>query len=668
MRCFRKYRYLLSIPLAVSFQATGEQPVPGMPVSPSMQYMPAQNGMHGSYNNVQPSSAYNQASSGYQANPYGSQPYSSQSYNMHGSTTSSMPAQATMPEPYNSAANMNNNMDMNTGQMMPQQHDSYSGYQGMGNTMPQEIPQVINNPVMTEDHYGYQSTQGNQYNPYSQGSQPQNMMGQDGMPAGNMAQQGMNPYNSSSNSMYEQPHSTFNMQTGERIDNHRSMPDSDYNMNQPVAGSYEPDHGMLTQEEMQAMPPQGMEQYSTGNQQPYADYSAQHSAPAQQPYHTPNSGYSMPEQSADMTNYNMGGHYKADNYSHQPDSNYMGMPQQDMSQHNFAGQNVSSPSMGQHNNYNPPSANMMPRQNGYSYQSAPTPEQPSTYSQPAYNSAATQQPAYNQNQTDYRQPDYQKPQMQHHASQWRSAPRGMNTYQQPHSNTQYRNNSMPARQPSVRQPLGMTVMAPQMMSRDDRCQQIRRRRHIEINTVPGITPKPQSDDNSCFKPDENLFYSAIMSAQQKMGPNSPWYHQLRMETDDRTTRSCNAMYNNAPADPRAIMMCRQQQFDVVMRPYEARYEDESIFYLRQRKQLAEQLFFQCKGALASRRSMIPSGITLPIAYNNNQVNAFPSRYVEKNLEKDLGWAKNLYKMRANELMQETLGAFCPGEMVYWITI
>ena len=694
MRCFRKYRYLLSIPFAVSFQAIGEQPVPGMPVQNAMQYMPVQNGMRDSYNTNTRDTA------GYQSNQHQPQSYGqAQPYERYNDP-------ASMPEAYQTRPM--NNMDMNTGQRMPQQYDSYSGYQGMGNSMPQDIPQVINSPMMAEDRFGYPAAPEAQYNnnnPYQQGSQPFQEM---------TAQDMGNSYNTNNPTYDEQPHSTFNMQTGERIDNHQSNPDNYYNMEQPVAGSYEPDPGMLTPEEMRVMPPQEMNQYGMGNSQPYSDYSAQ------DPYYRPQgSDYNMPEQRSSIATYDAERRYEAGNYNtNQPDTNYMGMNQQNTAP-NMPQSGMAQPGMAQQHSY-PPSAvtsnpGMMSQQNGYSYQPAPMPNQqmrsndtnngmpgshysnqmpaqPQPYQPPAYNTQAAKpsgygynqsqtqtshnqpsyQPSYQSSHQSKNQPSYQQPRMQHHASQWRPVSQGMNAYQRD-NNAEYRNNNRPSqqpetRQPVTRQPLGMTVMAPKMMTPSQRCQQVRRRRHIDINTVPNIASQLPTDSSSCFKPDENLFYSAIMSAQQKMGPNTPWYHQLRMETEDRTAENCNSMYNNAPADPRAIMMCRQQQFSQIMRPYEARYEDESVLYLRQRKQLAEQLFFQCKGALASRRNMIPSGITLPIAYNNTRVNAFPNWYVEQNIEKDVAWAANLHNMRAKDMVQDTLGAFCPGEMVSWITL
>ncbi|WP_461538733.1 hypothetical protein [Spongorhabdus nitratireducens] len=688
MRCFRKYRYLLSIPLAVSFQATGEQPVPGMPGA-QMPYMPMQAGMaangYDNYNLNQPPVNARHVQSDPYANTAGYDQYATDHYSSNGypATPDTYGSQPAMQGMYNRNAGMETNghyndamqggMNDHSGQYQPQQYNnyqnSYQNSQGMNNSMPADMSRGMNSHLTDSS-----------YNNYQQGNMPSNTDGYSN------SFKDSHIVDSYSDSYAKPPHSTYNMQTGERIDT--GMADSYHSMNQSGSGQ-----NMLTEEERYAQPPASSSQYGSMQQgtSSYSDHGSYQPSPsaydmsAASSGHMNNSMYNSP--AAQQNSYT--GQAMPDN-RHQMSANTSGFEQPARQHQGYGG-----------NAYNQPAWEQPATNTGYNQQYNTNALPSSTGSATGYAEPAWQQPA--QPQYGTWQPSAPLPQVinnygNHNTGYDNQASSGFQgrmdmpavqampqrqpapTYAPTHSAgqqvaaQQYPSNPM---QPQLmpRQPMGMAMMNPGVMNKN-RCQEVRRRRHIEINTVPNIVqqaPVSAMGSKDCFKPDENLFYNAVIAAQHKMGPNAMWYHQMRLDTESQIAQNCNMMAGSpnspyGPQHPGASLMCRQQQFNQMMRPYESRYEDETILYLRQRKQLAEQLFFQCKGALASRRNMIPSGITLPIAYNDDQVSAFPDWYIRQNLEKDVAWAAKLHNMQASELVRDTLGAFCPGDMVYWITL
>ncbi|OED45018.1 hypothetical protein ACH42_05990 [Endozoicomonas sp. (ex Bugula neritina AB1)] len=201
------------------------------------------------------------------------------------------------------------------------------------------------------------------------------------------------------------------------------------------------------------------------------------------------------------------------------------------------------------------------------------------------------------------------------------------------------------------------------------CQKSRYERESAINKEPDLAKIDainSRDSALCFTPDENLYFVANQEAQTILGPHAPWYLKIAAEFKNRVEEACRIMGYENDEVSRAYDHCIENRFEELMGPYEDKYQREAGNYVVKRKQIAESLVVRCDAALSIKRSRLPKDLRFPLAYFDKRINSLPSWFVEEKLD-DPEWIEKVSRLKADELMNEILGADCPGNMVFWVT-
>ncbi|USE37159.1 hypothetical protein [Endozoicomonas sp. SCSIO W0465] len=201
------------------------------------------------------------------------------------------------------------------------------------------------------------------------------------------------------------------------------------------------------------------------------------------------------------------------------------------------------------------------------------------------------------------------------------------------------------------------------------CDAARRTREQLIRQEPSINsdaPIHTQGLSSCFTPDENLTFVAILEAQRVLGPNAPWYKELSQDVKNRVTEACGIMgYENSDVS-RAYDYCLESRQKELMSPYEEKFAKESSKYLRKRQQVADSLVVRCDASLSVKRSQLPKNMRFPVAWYNSDSQSVPSWLLEEKLDDDR-WLEQMGKLKIDNIMADVLGSDCPGEMIYWVT-
>ena len=172
--------------------------------------------------------------------------------------------------------------------------------------------------------------------------------------------------------------------------------------------------------------------------------------------------------------------------------------------------------------------------------------------------------------------------------------------------------------------------------------------------------------SSCFSPDENLLYVAILEAQKVLGANAPWYTELQKDVRERVKKACDVLgYKNSDIS-RAYDHCLESRYEELMRPHVDKYERETDNYLSKREQIANSMMVRCDASLNVKRHRLPKEMRFPVAWYNANSRSVPEWLMEEKLDDD-DWLENLHKMKLDDMMVEVVGNDCPGEMIYWVT-
>ncbi|WP_299735717.1 hypothetical protein [uncultured Endozoicomonas sp.] len=201
------------------------------------------------------------------------------------------------------------------------------------------------------------------------------------------------------------------------------------------------------------------------------------------------------------------------------------------------------------------------------------------------------------------------------------------------------------------------------------CDTARLNRDDKMRNDPSIAnefPLHLHKPSSCFTPDENLLFIANIEAQKALGPNAPWYTELKEEVRGRVKKACDVLgYKNSEVS-RAYDHCLESRYEELISPHVDKYERETDNYLNKRQQIANSLMVRCDASLSVKRHRLPKEMRFPVAWYNADSRSVPEWLMEEKLEGD-EWLENLHKMKLDDIMAEVMGKDCPGEMIYWVT-
>lgn len=198
------------------------------------------------------------------------------------------------------------------------------------------------------------------------------------------------------------------------------------------------------------------------------------------------------------------------------------------------------------------------------------------------------------------------------------------------------------------------------------CEQERLQRQQDINRNPDIESTGllhEQGGSTCFSPHENLYFTALMAAEETLGEHAPWYREISDSSREKALKACRVLgYEGSRL---AMEQCQAARYRELMHRHEARYESESISYINRRNRQAEQLVQECVAALHQNLHKLPQSILLPVAYYDRNLRTYPAWYVEERVD-DQDWLENIQGTRAHEVLEATLEGQCPGDMIWWL--
>ncbi len=189
-----------------------------------------------------------------------------------------------------------------------------------------------------------------------------------------------------------------------------------------------------------------------------------------------------------------------------------------------------------------------------------------------------------------------------------------------------------------------------------------------INTEPAIDlkiPLRLSDSASCFSPEENLFFVALIAAQNELGPNAPWYKQLHDDSQERSTQACIILGYDQNNTTKNLSQCVQEHVAELMQPHKHKYMQASWNYIKKRNAKAHMIMQTCMDSFLRYLPDLPDNIYFPLAYYDSQLHSWPDWYVKKRIH-DEPWLQNMKNIKGSDIVKQALGNACPGEMIWWL--
>ena len=202
----------------------------------------------------------------------------------------------------------------------------------------------------------------------------------------------------------------------------------------------------------------------------------------------------------------------------------------------------------------------------------------------------------------------------------------------------------------------------------DGCYPIRQARQDAIGRTAKIissVPLHKSPDAHCFSPAENLYMAALLVAQQRLGPNASWYHQMSEENRKKAELGCTVMGYGAARSLAPLDECTEERYSELMESFDQEYRETSIDYIDKRNTMADQLSRSCLSAFYQHAPHLPQQINYPLAYYNGRIHSYPPEFIEKKLY-DEQWLLNMQRTMADEVVHDMLHEQCPGEMTWWL--
>ena len=210
--------------------------------------------------------------------------------------------------------------------------------------------------------------------------------------------------------------------------------------------------------------------------------------------------------------------------------------------------------------------------------------------------------------------------------------------------------------------------APGYTDSQDYCERRRLERQRDINNNPDIDlriPLRQTGDANCFTPAENLYFVSLVSAQDELGKNAPWYDNMSVKTRKKAELACQVMgYGEGPLSM-SYEDCIDERFLELMEPYNDEYREESAIYINKRNRRSEEIVKQCVTAFHQNLPQLPRQIQFPLAYYDKKLHSYPAWYFEGRLD-DEAWIESMQETRASDVVTDALGEQCPGDMVFWL--
>lgn len=203
---------------------------------------------------------------------------------------------------------------------------------------------------------------------------------------------------------------------------------------------------------------------------------------------------------------------------------------------------------------------------------------------------------------------------------------------------------------------------------DKICQDVRQSREKQINHDPEIelqVPLRVSGRAGCFSPAENLFLTALVVAQEQLGPNAPWYKKRSLENKAKSERACEVLGYGANQFGKSMRQCVSERFSELMLPYSSEYKKQSAAYINKRNMAGEDLMNQCLSFFYRKLPELPRSLYFPLAYYNRKVHSYPDWYIEKKMQ-DTQWLQNMGSVKASDILAEAVGDVCPGDMIWWL--
>lgn len=222
-----------------------------------------------------------------------------------------------------------------------------------------------------------------------------------------------------------------------------------------------------------------------------------------------------------------------------------------------------------------------------------------------------------------------------------------------------------------RQPAIQPATTQEHSGSQDYCELQRLKRQQAINNDPNIDlriPLRQAGDANCFSPAENLYFVSLVAAQEELGKNAPWYDSMSAKNRKKAELACQVMgYGEGGVLNMSYNDCVNERFLELMGYYDDEYRKESATYINKRNQRGEQLVRQCVTAFYRNLPKLPRKIQFPLAYYDKKLRSYPAWYFEEQLNDD-EWITNMQKTRASDVVTDSLGEQCPGDMVFWLYI
>ena len=200
------------------------------------------------------------------------------------------------------------------------------------------------------------------------------------------------------------------------------------------------------------------------------------------------------------------------------------------------------------------------------------------------------------------------------------------------------------------------------------CMEARQVRNHKIqyeSEIKPAIPLGRPGNTACFSPSENLYYTALIAAQNMLGINAPWYGQARFDSRQKAEQACNAMGYEGDQLNKKLDQCIRERFTGLMKQYDERYRLETTAYISRRNARGTQLVKQCREAFHRKIPELPRTIYFPLAYYDRKVHSFPEEFLKKHMG-DMTWLQQIGSVKNSDILRALIGEQCPGEMIWWL--
>ena len=177
-------------------------------------------------------------------------------------------------------------------------------------------------------------------------------------------------------------------------------------------------------------------------------------------------------------------------------------------------------------------------------------------------------------------------------------------------------------------------------------------------------PIRKSGLEKCFKWNENIFFSAVISVQHEFQFMEDWYAVQRSVNRERADAACKALGFGIDRGNKTFSQCVKEQERVLMAPYDKSYALAQQRYIEERNAKATALAQRCFAAFMKQLPHF-GDIEFPLAYYDDIVNSYPREYIDKNLS-SLDTLEKLSVTYGSDIVKSFLKDDCHSEMIWWL--